>query len=85
MKHTQGPWVVKRLDDTFIVAENNEYILCIESNGIYKNMAANALLIAHAPEMLEMLQSLLENPLFSGNMPKTCLKVKELITKATTI
>jgi len=46
---------------------------------------ANAQLIAHAPEMLEMLQSIVDKPAFKEYFPATRIEVLELIKKATTI
>lgn len=57
-KGTKGKWSVKHLDDIFIENEFGEQICEMPATGIikYETWRENALLISKTPEMLEMLQ-----------------------------
>ena len=57
-KGTKGKWSVKHLDDIFIENEFGEQICEMQANGIikYETWRENAKLISKSPEMLEMLQ-----------------------------
>ena len=92
-KGTKGKWAVYNNSQTrkgnlgIVYSWDENGKNPIEVASVYTNKAkANAKLIAHAPEMLEMLELLIdrmeENNL--GNFPSV-LKAKELIKKTTEI
>lgn len=63
MKHTQGPWTVKKTrDECFYIESGDAPIADVhEWTGSHENLEAsksNAYLIAAAPEMLDMLEKL---------------------------
>lgn len=83
-KGTKGKWVATRsLSNKFSIVSrtfNDSKEVCeIISNEEYE---ANALLISKAPEMLQMLQNILDNEYVSG---QTYDEIKQLIKQATEI
>lgn len=56
-----------------------------KKNNFSQSSKANAQLISCAPEMLEMLNELMNNKSFTSHLPTSALKVQQLIKKATTI
>jgi len=62
-KHTPGPWITSLADDTTIIGASGETVAKVSGDYnddvMWPTMEANARLIAAAPEMLELLSSLL--------------------------
>lgn len=88
-KGTKGEWRVmsaNRMSVPYIVYSGNETIFqCYNTSGT-EDAKANAQLISCAPEMLEMLQEIADK--FDKDqhlLNVSPSKIKELITKATTI
>lgn len=66
-KHTPGPWQYAFEGGTtaFITEADGSTIICIrttENTTAHKNLAANARLIAAAPDLLNAVRFLLSNP-----------------------
>lgn len=86
-KGTKGKWNIERhqhqLCGDYLIIDENDYQLAIADNEYiqdYEKTKANALLISKAPEMLEMLEIILQ----SENTPIVHRKkVKQLIKEAT--
>lgn len=81
-KGTKGKWEVDEYNN---VSVGYNEIAFLKSSTPNMERRANAQLIAHAPEMLEMLQSIVDKPAFKEYFPATRIEVLELIKKATTI
>ena len=89
-KGTKGKWIVE--ENKYIIRKENNDWLCVLYHTNYinkKEVKYNAQLIAHAPEMLEMLNKCSEF-LTKVQAPKTSAiylsnEIEQLITKATTI
>ena len=66
-KGTKGKWSVKHLDDIFIENEFGEQICEMPAKGIikYETWRENALLISKAPEMLALLQRMVDENMLS--------------------
>lgn len=61
-KHSKGPWIIVRGEDTTIANSQGQRIaLEVSSHLRYEYREANAKLIASAPELLEALQTLLSS------------------------
>ena len=94
-KGTKGKWVVELNDhDPFYRRNVLEVglkgcypvaVLYGNGNDFNEETKANAQLIAHAPEMLEMIRYIYEETNFQSHFPTTSIKVKDLLTRATTI
>jgi hypothetical protein len=82
-KGTKGKWVVSKAYKT--ITDEKGFGITQENGIINSNeWDYNAQLIAHAPEMLEMLELIVEEMKNEG-YPELLEKAKQLITKATTI
>lgn len=90
-KGTKGKWYLQEFTDNY-----TNIIRC--DNGFHKTLflastsqtsggeaRANAQLMSCAPEMLEMLEELMNHKTFASHLPTTAIKVQKLINKATTI
>ena len=87
-KGTKGEWKVKHLDDIFIENEFGEQICEMPANGIikYETWRENAKLISKAPEMLEMLQLVVNDLEERGRAYGDIYTMaKQLIKEATTV
>jgi len=90
-KGTKGKWKVVEDDDCHSVvlieqgwSFGRTYIAREICQG-HDNWIADATLIAHAPELLDMLRYIYEETNFQSHFPTTSIKVKDLLTRATTI
>lgn len=86
-KGTKGKWAVIRMDDTFIETEDSN-VCEIPHNGVYnyEELPYNAQLIAHAPEMLELLEECMDTfNCEDANDRDLKSRVNDLLTRATTI
>lgn len=91
-KGTKRNWALSGLDKTFIYALNekgtNAFSLIINNDGKIdtKELEANALLISKAPEMLEMLQDIVDD-FYEDGLKVVSIgnieKAKKLIKQAT--
>lgn len=87
-KGTKSQWKIEGVDKTFVYALNekgtNAFSLNINNDGRTEivEQQANALLISKAPEMLEMLQSLVSSEMTPLAIRK---EAKQLIKEATEI
>ena len=84
-KGTKGKWEKMKAEQLGV-----PYIVFIDNDTIFqcygKESEANAQLIAHAPELLEMLEKLAcANPIIHNSYHELRLKAFELIKKATEI
>jgi hypothetical protein len=85
-KFTKGPWVID--DYGNIIPENGKDARdCIRAGGLALTSNAgepmyNRHLIACAPEMYEMLDSLLQNSSFNANFPEEFERIETLLAKA---
>jgi hypothetical protein len=84
-KGTKGTWEVKFDNNQIILTDAGAYL----PNAMHKTIStdlelkANALLISKAPEMLEMLQRILEWDI--EDAPHITTEIKQLIKEATEI
>ena len=73
-KHTPGPWIANA-DGRSIEAKTNGVLplttICIFPNPTFPQDAANARLIAAAPELLDCLKDFIEYHLMIGNSEKS--------------
>jgi len=85
-KGTKGKWYrnTKSRIVSSVYSENKESLIHISGRN-NEEAKANAQLIAHAPEMLEMLRYIYKETNFQSHFPTTSIKVKDLLTRATTI
>ena len=88
-KGTKGKWNIERhqhqLCGDYLIIDENDYQLAIADNEYlqdYEKTKANALLISKAPEMLELLQSLVSSEMTPLAIRK---QAKQLIKEATTL
>ena len=86
-KGTKGRWNIERhqhqLCGDYLIIDENDYQLAIADNEYlqdYEKTKANALLISKAPEMLELLQSLVSSEMTPLAIRK---QAKQLIKEAT--
>jgi len=86
-KGTKGKWNIERhqhqLCGDYLIIDENDYQLAIADNEYiqdYEKTKANALLISKAPEMLEILQSLVSSEMTPLAIRK---QAKQLIKEAT--
>ena len=86
-KGTKGKWNIERhqhqLCGDYLIIDENDYQLAIVDNEYiqdYEKTKANALLISKAPEMLELLQSLVSSEMTPLAIRK---QAKQLIKEAT--
>ena len=86
-KGTKGKWNIERhqhqLWGDYLIIDENDYQLAIADNEYiqdYEKTKANALLISKAPEMLELLQSLVSSEMTPLAIRK---QAKQLIKEAT--
>lgn len=101
MSHTEGPWILEITDDTIWVGtgKNNntkvdDIVIGLDIEGVTKEykerQLANAKLIAAAPDLLEVLQKIVENVernVYTTDLSEddfTYRKAKAAIKKATT-
>ena len=90
-KFTKGKWQIAGSENTFVYALNekgtNSFSLNINNDGRtpLEEQQANALLISKAPEMLEMIQSLIEakNNGNDWDSEELFIKAEVLIKEAT--
>ena len=90
-KFTKGKWQIAGSENTFVYALNekgtNAFSLNINNDGKtpLEEQQANALLISKAPEMLEMIQSLIEakNNGNDWDSEELFIKAEVLIKEAT--
>lgn len=86
-KGTKGKWEATSLNDgsdlhAIFSAKNNTLI----ARTCYMPFSkANAQLIAHAPEMLEMLSRVVKEHETDSKSWSTIIEIKDLLTRATTI
>ena len=80
-KHTPGPWKIE--EGCFVSAEGFVIARIIGCDS--KKNESNARLIAAAPELLEALESMLENWESGGISPYPIKQARAAISKATTI
>jgi len=90
-KHTKGKWSIKNHSENnkwFNIQDKYKEVIARTFYGdspppiIMQEAKANAQLIAHAPEMLEMLIDILEQENITQSAHD---EIQQLITKATTI
>ena len=86
-KGSKGKWNIERhqhqLCGDYLIIDENDYQLAIADNEYiqdYEKTKANALLISKAPEMLELLQSLVSSEMTPLAIRK---QAKQLIKEAT--
>ena len=86
-KGSKGKWNIERhqhqLCGDYLIIDENDYQLAIADNEYiqdYEKTKANALLISKAPEMLELLQSLVSSEMTPLAIRK---RAKQLIKEAT--
>ncbi len=89
MEFTKGKWEIKKYSNVTNLWIKGDEPVCTINSSTDEEAKANAQLIAHAPEMLEMLiefvimfDGVLNENTKSDELHK---KAKQLITKATTI
>ena len=81
-KGTKGKWFTTVLGDVYSENQVDNEIICEVIHGKLEETKANALLISKAPEMLEMLETVLNN----SDVPNEIYdKAKQLIKEATEI
>lgn len=88
-KGTKGKWVVEysNRDDSYdIYNENKEEFVCTTMNSLDLEKY-NAQLIAHAPEMLEFIKSIVDdyNDGLIDDVEHIAIRAEQLFTRATTI
>lgn len=90
MKHTPGPWLIHPVGEA-VYSERHGFVCLTTKPGVSmtEQKMANATLIAAAPEMLELLQSIHEDLLDGRSGPVFLEEIRSksgnLIEKATTI
>lgn len=86
-KGTKGKWFSEKTDGlAFIKNEDGKPILCILDHGLYDygELPYNAKLISKAPEMLEMLENVLDCQSAENRLPVEINdEIRALIKKAT--
>jgi len=87
MEFTKGKWEIKKYSNVTNLWIKGDEPVCTINSSTDEETKANAQLIAHAPEMLEMLIKMREAILSEDFTRMLCesQSAKELITKATTI
>ena len=86
-KGTRGKWINKnhihssKTHDVHRIDSNLGIAICVLRTNNLEQKMANALLISKAPEMLEMLEFLVENDYVANT--ENVKKVKQLIKEAT--
>jgi len=81
-KGTKGKWEIKKYSNVTNLWIKGDEPVCTINSSTDEEAKANAQLIAHAPEMLEMLIDILEQENITQSAHD---EIKQLITKATTI
>ena len=87
-KHTPAPWIVEEAyrEGFSITAEDNYVVICTDDEGRYGSILfkEDANLIAAAPELLEALEALLNEPTNSPDYLPTRLwdRAREAVAKA---
>jgi len=82
-KFTKGPWVSNGCS---CVSAGSKVLCAFTGNAVVTGDVtedyANAHLTASAPEMYEMLDSLLQNSSFNANFPEEAERIETLLAKA---
>ena len=85
VKHTKGKWGVKKYKDGIYgvgIPETDDQVALVQYQAIFdEEAAANAALIAAAPDMLELLQTIIEGDWQCYNIEDVARKI---VDKATT-
>jgi len=81
-KGTKGKWEIKKYSNVTNLWIKGDEPVCTINSSTDEEAKANAQLIAHAPEMLEMLIDILEQENITQSAHD---EIQQLITKATTI
>jgi hypothetical protein len=76
MKHTKGPWTYDETYGLIMAGETIEVAACHAGRG--GDAKANARLIAAAPEMLELIEELADQP---GQLHEDVIRMKRLIAQ----
>ena len=82
-QHTPGPWSVAIGDGCFVVETNDASIRFVIHGSNQEGDAANARLIAAAPDLLDALCMVLDDPEALDGRPLTYECVRAAIAKAT--
>jgi hypothetical protein len=82
-KHTPGPWSVAIGDGCFVVETNDAFIRFVIHGSNQEGDEANARLIAAAPDLLDALCMVLDDPDALDGRPLTYECVRAAIAKAT--
>lgn len=82
MEFTKGKWEIKKYSNVTNLWIKGDEPVCTINSSTDEEAKANAQLIAHAPEMLEMLIDILEQENITQSAHD---EIQQLITKATTI
>ena len=84
MKHTPGPWTYDRSGYSLYVNSGRELVTALSMDGKrLETSEANARLIAAAPDLLDALLMVLDDPNALDGRPRTYEYVRAAIAKAT--
>lgn len=90
-KGTKGKWYLQEYTDAYtniIRCYNgihNTLYLASTSQCTNSEERYNAQIMAHAPELLDMLRYIYEETNFQSHFPTTSIKINDILTRATTI
>lgn len=89
MSYTEGPWTAEHCGRSFVINARHDYDVCVVRNIGPEDNAANAMLIASAPDLLEALRAIVsqydaapDGPLGKGFTNGPFLAARAAIAKA---
>lgn len=82
MSYTEGPWTAEHCGRSFVISARHDYDVCVVRNIGPEDNAANAMLIASAPELLEVLKAILADGVHCDVVPHLHERARAAIAKA---